>query len=215
MSTAIQFELEFQPYAGLDIISPKPLLNLQELLADIADSDSSPNNLVAMFRSTAQHLSRWLKKQPIEITIDELAECRAGFKTYLQGLSPKRNFTRSYLNFYRMLLQRAKQFGWNQEPASATKAWQDILSGLVSAFPSCRAIVQYAIRNGRTPATFSQEDLENWVQIRLKEGRSYKAVLKVKQHSRRYIFKHGLDRGMPGLHPPENRQYGVTARNLP
>jgi hypothetical protein len=215
MSTGIQFELEFQPYAGLDLISPKPPLNLQELLDDITNSDTSPKNLVAMFRSTAQHLSRWLNKQPIEITIDELAECRAGFKVYLQGLSPKRNFTRSYLNFYRMLLQRAKQFGWNQEATSATKAWQDILPGLLSAFPSCRAIVQYATRNGRTPATFSQEDLENWVQIRLKEGRSYKAVLKVKQDFRRYIFKYGLDRAMPELHPPENRHYGVTVGNLP
>lgn len=215
MSTCIQFELEFQPYSGLDVISPKPPLNLQELLDEITKIGSSPKDPVAMFRSTAQHLSRWLNKQPTETTIDELADCRAGFKAYLQGLSPRRHFTRSYLNFYRMLLQRAKQFGWNQEPTLAEKAWQDILPGLLSAFPSCRAIVQYATRNGITPATFSEGDLETWVQTRLKEGRSYRAVLKVKQDFRRYVFKQGLDRGMPELHPPENRQYGVTAGKLP
>jgi hypothetical protein len=106
-----------------------------------------------------------------KIQIRELLEIRPRLRLRLREKGFKRNSHRSYSNFVRILLVKAREFGWSECSPAVERAWEEIRR-VTRKKLACSTIIRFAIRNGLTPAQFTEADLANWREKSIRDGRS-------------------------------------------
>lgn len=197
------------------------LRTLEDLLSAIRGTEPEQTSLLAMLNSTAAHLSRYLRRAPDKIDIETLADASVldGFVTYLEekgrgqrGLS--RNSVRSYVNYVRLLIRKARGLGWTEHRVEAEEEWQEISA--LAKKRRCASVIQYAIRNGLKPGDFRDAHMEEMGQFVIKKGHTYRHVMALKSRFRKLVAECGLHSDVPGVSPfsPKPR-YRIRLSNFP
>jgi len=193
-------------------ISLRQVQTLDDLIEALGSND--PKTPTAMLRSLVGHLCRYFNKGPYEIFIRDLTDLRPRLRMYLQERRFKPNAVRAYVNFLRILLQKAYDFGWRQYSPELDNAWGEILQ-CVSTEVGCPEIVRFAKRKGKAPAEFSNNDLDQWAEEQLRLGRCFIYIRGLKRKFRRRISLGGLDSRFPKLTFQTRDDYGVQISRLP
>ena len=199
---------------------PLPKLKtLQDLLTALQG-----NNYVKMLRTTAGHVSNFLKVPVEQLEIGALVDIGPEFTLYLTERRFKRDSVRSYSNFAAMLLRAAKDLGWASPQPEVPDEWKAILAVMQQHRPGnkrgqyygCAKIIRYAIRLGRSPSQFCDEDLNTWCEAQLKRGRSYEYMNSVRSNFRRALTKNGLTEKLPAIRTAHKyTPYGIPLRSFP
>jgi integrase len=198
----------------ISAIAPQKLHWLRDLAEAIKCLPSDSAHPVGMLRALIAHICMCLAKPPKEIAISELTGLRYRLSAHLQknqNLRPKS--IRSYVNYLRILLNLARQLGWREHSPEMEKAWKPIL-----ACVSCvkgPSIIHYAMRQKKTPATFSDDDLENWAVEHRLQGRGLEYTQHLKARFRRCILEAGLKGLMPKLTFQVQKKYAVSLSDFP
>jgi integrase len=174
-------------------ISGKKLLTLRDLLEEL-QSDKQ----IAMLRTTAGHIGSFLNMQVENLAIDALVNMIPEFRTYLKQKRYKRNAANSYCNYAGMLLRKAKELGWAPTNPEIPREWDPIVSA-VRSLKGARGIVNYAIRRGKTPSNFTDDDLNSWAQMMLADDKCYEYIERLPNDFRRVLLKAGLSEKLPGI----------------
>jgi integrase len=151
------------------------------------------------------------------IELKELSDVRPRFREYLTQLKQprlKRNSVRSYVNFLRILLERAKGVGWSEHPPEVEKSWSEIRAFLKEK-KGCLGIADYAVHLGRTPADFSDADLDQWAEQQHQLGRMYEYVRDLKKCFRKAVSLAGLESRFPKVSFGFRQDYGVPVDQFP
>jgi hypothetical protein len=214
--TAEQFSEGRRPARRFSISHGQPE-TLQDLFEALKRSDPEESQLIAMLGATVAHIAIHLGEPPNRIAILKLLDIKPGLQAYLREKGFKRNSIRSYTNYLRILLQRARELGWSESSPELAAAWENIYGRMQgSNAGGSRAILRYALRNGKGPADFTEADLNQWAEQALSEGRTRGYVRSIKGRFKKCVFDDGLDSELPGLHPPKARLiYGVEMSRLP
>lgn len=196
-------------------ISLLPAETLQDLLDAYQKSRPERDHLLSKFKATAAHISMVLGQPPKNIQFRQLSEVRSELRRHLSQRGLRRNSIRSYLDYVRMMLAKAKELGWSDCSPEIKVAWEPIRR-VTSRAPGCSKIVRYAIRNGKRPSDFTEPDLNQWAEEAVRSGRRHEYIVAVKRRFRNDVFQAGLAAELPGLLPPRTgRVYGVPVSKFP
>jgi hypothetical protein len=196
-------------------IAAMSVRNLQDLLKAIDETPPNPKRPKAMLRFAAKLVSDCLEKGFGEVEIDELIPLRPRLKLYLQAHRYPRNTVKSYLNYARMLVVEARQFGWVSLRPDVTKEWEKIRQCVWSRQFNATQIVNYAVSIGKTPGLFAEKDLKEWQDLKAAQGMSARYPRDVAALFRNRIFKAGLGTQLPNLSRPRYLGYGVPLGKIP
>lgn len=214
-----QSDVDLRDSAQSVHISRPKLQTVHDLLTAL---DGNAN--VKMFRTTARHISDFLQVPVEQLEIDALVDIGPDFRLYLDQCRYKRGSIQSYSNFAGMLLRAAKELGWESPQPETPEEWKSILAVMQQHRPSnkrgqyygCAKIVRYAIRLGRSPSEFCDDDLNTWCEAQLKRGRSYEYMNSVKSSFRRALTKNGLTEKLPAICTSHKyTPYGIPLRSFP
>ena len=191
------------------------LKTVQDLMDAIRRTEPEGSHLHKMLNSTVAHTVLTLNLSAEKLEINKLLEVKPQLKAYLKSKGFKRNSIRSYTNYLRILLQKAAKLGWIPCAPQTFVAWREI-SAAVAKSGGGSAVVHYAIKNGKSPTDFTENDLHLFGDAAIRDGRTYKWVTQVQRYFRQSVFKAGLDSRVPHLRPPQtSRVYGVPLLRFP
>jgi hypothetical protein len=146
---------------------PKTVGDLLRLLED------NPPREFSMLRSTCSMLADYFGKPADEILFDSVQEARTRLRPYLESRKYAENSIRTYVNHVRILLNRAKECGWNTTMEHSA-AWRPVLE--LAAEAKCKDVSNYLAKLKKTPRQVTVEDVERWAELRLQEGASYSRI---------------------------------------
>jgi hypothetical protein len=139
-----------------------------------------------------------LKQRSAEISIHQLLDVRPKLRLYLTGREFKQNSVRSYSNFLRILLAKARNLGWSEYSAELEGAWEEIRR-VAARNRGCPGIALYAIRHGKKPAEFTEPDLSTWREATIRDGRSAGYLAAVTSHFKKAAYAAGQGPNLPQL----------------
>lgn len=174
-------------------ISEQKLRTVNDLLGALSGDKQH-----AMLRTTAGHIATFLNVPVEKLEIDALIGIVPEFRVCLKQQRYKRNAANSYCNYAGMLLRKARQLGWVESNAEVPKEWAQIQSA-THHLKGASGIVNFAIRRGKTPATFTDDDLNSWGQMMLAQDKCYEYIHRLPQDFRRELNKAGLSDKIPGI----------------
>jgi len=150
------------------------------------------------------------------LAIDALVDAGPGFRKYFEERRYKRASIRSYSNFLATLVRAAKQLGWESSQPEVPDAWRPIFAVSLE-FAGCSGIVDYAIRRGKAPSEFCDDDLDAWGEMFVKQGHCYEYTIAVKRRFRRALSESGLADCLPGICCASRNpgRYAVPVRSFP
>src|SRR5579862_8879556 len=194
MQSAVQIDLDFREAAQTPHISPLGPRTIQDLLDSITECESARPQPQAMLKTTAAHVSQFLGKPLKDVGIGELVDALPEFSAFLKERRFKRNSIRSYLNYVRILLQKARELGWNEIDPEVEAAWQPILAAIPARtwLTKIVSVVRYGVHQGTKPSDFGESDLEGWAQWMLKQQRTQSYVRALKGGFRSFVFRNGF-----------------------
>src|ERR1019366_4350074 len=79
--------------------------------------EENPPPAFRMLRATCSLLGVYLNGSTEDVLLDSVEQTRDGFRPFLEGRKYAGNSIRSYVNFRRILLKSAREFGWNPNDA--------------------------------------------------------------------------------------------------
>ena len=205
---------EYTQNGSVRTIPHKPVQTLQDLLEVIALLEQPKSSVRAMLRSLAGHICLYFEKPPHSIEIGRFVDLRPMLRVYLQDRGLKPTSVKAYLNFLRILLQKAKRVGWIQIPPEILREWNGVLD-LVARLKGCKGIIYFAMQNGMVPSSFGDKDLESWGDELCRLGRKYDYVRSRKRVFRNTVLNSGLGHRFPMLNCSTQKGYGVRLPLLP
>jgi hypothetical protein len=102
-----------------------------------------------------------------------MEDCREDFSDFLTARKYERNSVRSYLNYLRILVCKAKELGHTTVRPIAP-AWEELLPEARRV--NCGSIFRYFARSGMPPGSVAEVDLCAWIQKRVERGFGYQTA---------------------------------------
>jgi len=164
-----------------------------------------------MMHSAAARFLEFVNSTPQDVTIDTFYDRKESFISSLKDGKYKPASVKSYRNYLNRLLHRAKEAGWAPPIVTLSPEWQ-VIADLMPRASAVR-IVKYAHAHGKTPATFSDDDLKAWKMERVKEGRSLSVAEIECSRFRAAIARGGMASRFP-LVKQRDRRYGVPLEKM-
>jgi hypothetical protein len=192
------------------------LETLQDLLDAIGPGKPEETNLIRMLSATAGHISMTLGQPPGKISIRQLLEIRPRLRLRLREKGFRRNSYRSYSNFVRILLAKARELGWFECSPEVEGAWEQIRGVTVKKL-GCSRIILYAVRNGLIPSEFTEVHIANWRAAAIEDGRSAGYLADSTARFRKAVREAGLTSLLPQLVFSEHDEmfYGLPLSRFP
>jgi hypothetical protein len=187
---------------------------VRDLVDDIVRRNAFPRQTLNMLRTTVKHLSRCLGRTSDRILASELKPSLTHVLwTDLNERKYPRNSSRTFPYLLPVLIREAERAGF-VPPASAREgAWRPFRAAIKAT--GLRQIIDEAVHEGKSPADYTDADLDSWGARKLDEGCGYNYVKDCKVKFRRLLFAAGLNREMPRLSPPSaRRSYGIPLKNV-
>jgi integrase len=197
-------------------ISPESPQNLQQLL-DSIQRHWPGDEQFGMLSRTADLIAELFGRPKGEIDISELPSHLRSLKLFLEERHYKRNSVKSYCNYLRILVRKAKDLGWKLQPTEAELAWNKTVAAIPRTYLNrwISGIVRYAIRKYKKPSEFSDQDLNDWGIEALQQGFKYRTVKQDTYAFRRFIRLHKLEAVFPCVSTTRRTEYASLYRNLP
>lgn len=197
-------------------LSPPRLETLEDLLDAIRRREPQQTHLLSMLNATAAHIEQVLARRANKIAIRELLEIKSALQRRLKERGFRRNSVRSYVNYLRILVVKARGLGWSESSPELEAAWADVRRA-TSKRCGCSGIIRYAIRRGRAPADFTEADLTDWREAAIRDGRQAGYTTDVKNRFKKAIYDADLAAGLPGLTfcCRDRKCYGIPLSKLP
>lgn len=174
-------------------ISTAKLVTLQDLLAELQQDKQ-----FAMLRTTAGHIANFFDVPVERVAIDALVGMVPEFRSHLKQRPYARNAVNSYCNYAGVLLRRARELGWVPSNPEIPEEW-DVIMSATKHLKGASGIIKFAIARGKTPATFTDDDLENWARMMLNQGRCYEYLRALPHKFRKGLLTAGLAEKVPGV----------------
>jgi hypothetical protein len=181
---------------------------LAELLATIQRKSGTQES---MMHAVAARFVEFTGSAPEAIAIQTLYSSKEAFIESLRAGKYKAASVKSYRNYLNMLLRLAKDAGWVPTDLVVPSEWQVVMDVLKRT--SVKKIIRFAVRIGRPPNRFSEEDLATWRKERVKAGRSQQDAEGDCSRLRSAIDRAGLSSHLP-LIKPRDRRYGVPLADM-
>ena len=180
------------------------MVTLRDLYQAIDECPSSPGwsvvshnckrELLICIRRIAE-----MRDYPLDlIDIDEIATGSFDKELYDYVLARKEGIDPKTAVRYRCMLMRLLAFaytcGWSTSPEYALyRSWDEVRAALKGGH-GFSGIIEFAIRQGKTPGEFTQEDIEKWIQEMLDKKRSLGTVIITERCYRQQLRVAGLQR---------------------
>lgn len=198
-----------QPSQGID--------SLEDLLKSIEHQEGRKRS--AMYRPTGAHISMCFGRPAHLIALKELPGLHKQFSGYLHEKHEKgectRNTTRSYINYFRILLKKARKHGFGECSPGVEKLWTGIRAVISREYGS-RDIMQDAIEKGTVPKDYTEQHLDSWCEQQARRGR-HPAYIRARVRAfRKRIPEAGLSHQLPKLSFSGRKpNYGVPFEKFP
>ena len=173
--------------------------------------ERNPPKSFPMLGTTASLIAAFFDSSFEETTIDRVNQMRGRFRRYLETRKYAENSIRSYVNYVRILIGSARQFGWRPNQ-TAPKEWQQVLA--LAPGRKCTDIARYLSQTKKSPGDVTIEDVESWADLRLHEGVSYSGVSDKKGLFWRLLRECNCNRNLP-LSITKVTQYGILLASFP
>lgn len=188
-----QIDVESQVSSQCLHISTRKLVTLHDLLAELQQDKQ-----LAMLRTTAGHIANFLDVPVERVPIDALVGVVPEFRSHLKQRRYARNAVNSYCNYAGVLLRRARELGWVPSDPEIPEEWEEIIAA-TKHLKGASGIIKFGIARGKIPATFTDDDLENWARMMLNQGRCYEYLRALPHKFRRELLTAGLAEKVPGI----------------
>jgi integrase len=214
--TTADYDQKSHKAAQNSAISRLLLDTLQDLLNAVRRREPEQTHLLSMLGATVAHISLVLGQPAGRIAIHQLLEISPELQRHLRERGFRRNTVRSYTNFVRILLDRARSLGWSEVDPAVENAWAG-LRRVLSKKIGCSGIVRYAVHNGKTPAEFGESDLTKWREIAIRAGRSFEYITSVKGRFKKAVYDAGFASALPHLvfSTHDEKFYGLPVSRFP
>jgi hypothetical protein len=173
--------------------------------------ERNPPKSFPMLGTTVSLIAAFFDSSFEETTMDRVNQMRGGFRRYLETRKYAQNSVRSYVNYARMLIGLARQYGWRPDQ-TAPKEWQQVLA--LASRKKCTDIARYLAQVKKTPNDVTIEDVEYWADLRLQEGVSYTLVRAKKGLFWRLLMESGCNDNLP-VSITRVAHYGVPLDQFP
>ncbi len=144
---------------------------------------------------------------PIHLLETELE----AFVRHLEVVRYKKTTVRTYRCCLNLLVKTAREYGWEPPSAVMPPSWAPVFA--LAATKDLKSIVRFAVRSGKTPATFGEDGLRAWCQERIRAGRSLSACRTHCTHFRSLMSKSELAH-LGSLLKVQPKHYGVALREM-
>jgi hypothetical protein len=152
-------------------------------------------------------------KLPAEsIHLDDLVEIDERVITYIEGLGIVHQSAVQYVCNLRKILDLAHQLlKWTSKSYELRKAWVPVRLALKGKSRGCARIIEFAIQQGRTPASLTKRDIEAWKQLKRKnKGKRSRNTVDLEEcHFRTTLRRAGLQHlfrfSLASKNPPKYR----------
>lgn len=196
--------------SGIEIALTQALApqSLHDLIL-IVKREGGPSSgmLTSTVGSFLQFAGRTAENAPIDLLETE----KEAFLQHLRSGKYAGNSVKSYRNFVNMLLKLARTYGWKPCPFQVPSAWQALWDAIDKAV--AREMMRFAIKLGRKPNDFSEDDLTTWCLNRVKAGYKHSGARQSCSHFRAAIVKAGLAPSLP-LITFRKIPYGVSLAKM-
>lgn len=174
--------------------------------------ETAPPQFLPMLKSTIALLGTYLETVPDAISLDLIAQSRAGFRRFLEGRRYAAASVRTYVGLVRILLNLAEELGWILDETVPAE-WTDLLAP--STAEDCEDVLRHFVGLGKQPADITLDDVDQWVASAVQTGMPYTSA-----RSKRTGFWRVLTSGSAtsvSLPPTllRKERYGVAMEELP
>jgi hypothetical protein len=203
-----EIALEVRDSSANSATRPGTPKTLGDLLARWAEH---PPREWKMLRTTCGRLADYLKTPANAVSIDAVAQSRAGFRPFLEGRKYGENSIRTYVNRVRILLASAEAAGWRPTEATS-REWRPVSE--LATEKKCLRLVRYLSTIRRSPQEVTIEDVNRWIHEVAQQKLSYDAALKQRTGFWRIIRGLGYRNKLPASALREN-DYGIPVDEFP
>jgi integrase len=203
-----QIACELHPTANEIATPPTNVESLADLLLYLK---SKPTSQTPMLRSTAGKIAAFLGRSPEEISLDLIHANREGFRPFLEGQRHKEGAVRAYVNYLRMLLDAAGELGWMPH-SRLSKEWQAMLD--MAKKNMCLTITKSLAQQKGSPDQITQDDLDNWTQLSVKQGMRYSTAHLNVSKVWRTLMQCGYVKNVP-IANLRTKDYGILHSDFP
>lgn len=173
--------------------------------------------LLSTLRTTCKHLTEMLALPLEGIYLNDLMEVDQRLIVYIEDdLKMAHQSAIQYTcNVHKLLDLSHELLGWTSDAYEIRKSWVPIREALKGKARGCIRIIEFAIRQGRTPGTFDQDVMNAWEQLMYGSKRSLLTVGVEERHFRtrlrplQYLF---TNFNLASKNPPK---YRLKLNNLP
>jgi hypothetical protein len=172
----------------------KALHVVEHKYESLSQHSRSMKGRLSAFRNTCKHLSTMLG--PAEcIYLDDLVEIDRCLVPWLEGRGlVHQSAVQHCCNLRKLLDEAHKLLNWTSDAYELRKSWQPVREALKKKAPGCAGIVRFAIRHGRTPATFNRDIMDEWKKSKLARGYSLGTVVNTESLLRKTARRAGLQK---------------------
>ena len=187
-------------------------VNVESLADLLSYLNSQPSSQTPMLRSTAGKIASFLGKSLDQVSLDLIHANRESFRPFLEGQRYKEASVRSYVNYLRILLEAAEGLGWKPH-LHLSKEWQAVFE--VAKRNQCLTVVKLLAQAKETPAQVTQEDVEHWLEVHVKQGKYCYATIRANSNAAwRTLVDCGYTKHAPAAYL-RKKKYGVSLSRLP
>jgi hypothetical protein len=172
--------------------------------------------LMSAFRTTGKRLSEMLRLPLEGIFLDEVVGIDAALIAYIDDAGIDHQTAVQYVCNKNKLLDRAHQFGWTCDEYDLRQSWRPIRQALRGKSKGCAGIIDFAVKQGQNPHTFTESVIEAWKEIMLGRKCSLLTVDNVERHFRTTLRVAGMQPYFPkfSLASKNPSKYRVSLEEL-
>jgi hypothetical protein len=165
----------------------------------------------APVHTAAQNFLSFLAVPAQEAAIELLETQVEPWVRQLQQAGYKPETVRSYRYCLNLLIKNALQLGWTRPQSVMPTAWIAVFN--LATEKQLKSIIRFAVSIGKTPSTFTEDDLAAWVQQGVQRGRTLGACKGNASHFRGLLAKPELSYLQPMLRT-QPTGYGTPLPNM-
>lgn len=186
-------------------IAPRTLADLLAIWSE------NPPRQVSMLRHTCALLADYHGTTVHDLTIDAVEQRRKSFRAFLEGRKNKENSIRTYVNYVRILLNLAREAGWELSDTTSTD-WRCVIA--LADEQHCGDLARSLASIRKSPRDVTFEDVDCWVHEMAKQRLAYGTALSRRKSFWRIVRDCGFAKKLPPCILREEN-YGIPVEKFP
>jgi hypothetical protein len=183
----------------------------------MATPSRAEKRLMSAFRTTGKRLSEMLRLPLEGIFLDELVGIDTVLIAYIDDAGIDHQTAVQYVCDKNKLLDHAHQLGWTCNEYELLRSWRPVRQALAGKSKGCAGIIDFAVKQGQCPHTFTESVIAAWKKVMLGRRCSLLTVDIGERHFRATLRVAGMQPHFPrfSLASKNPSKYGVSLEELP